>query len=42
MEMGATDFVLTSDKNFADPWLGKVDLIIVCIHICARWPCLLS
>ncbi|KAF8335595.1 NADPH-dependent alcohol dehydrogenase [Amanita rubescens] len=28
IEMGATDFVLTSDKNFADPWLGKVDLII--------------
>ncbi len=42
IEMGATDFVLTSDKNFADPWLGKVDLIIVCMHICARWLYLLT
>lgn len=30
MELGATDFVLTSDNNFVSPWEGKVDLIIVC------------
>lgn len=30
MELGATDFVLTSDDNFVSQWEGKVDLIIVC------------
>lgn len=30
MEFGATDFVMTSDENFAEPWAGKIDIIIVC------------
>jgi hypothetical protein len=30
MELGATDFVLTSDDNFVSHWESKVDLIIVC------------
>ncbi|KAK2460058.1 hypothetical protein APHAL10511_007935 [Amanita phalloides] len=28
IEMGATDYVLTSDENFAKSWAGKIDLII--------------
>ncbi|KAF5378571.1 hypothetical protein D9615_007128 [Tricholomella constricta] len=27
-ELGATDVVITSNKNFAEPWKGKLDLII--------------
>lgn len=28
MKLGATDYVLTSDKKFAETWAGKIDLII--------------
>ena len=31
IELGATDFVITTGENFASPWEGKVDLIIVCM-----------
>lgn len=32
-ELGATDFVITSEDNFAEPWAGRVDLIICTINV---------
>lgn len=42
MELGATDFVLTGNKNFSDAWKGKLDLIIVNLLSCIYLRVLIS
>ncbi|EAU87437.2 NADPH-dependent alcohol dehydrogenase [Coprinopsis cinerea okayama7 len=38
LQLGATQFVITQDDNFSEPWAGKIDLIICTVDASSALP----